>query len=295
VKIDIPKGKYVVAVSGGVDSVVLLDLLSKMAGLDLIVAHLDHGIRQTSANDASFVNDLAKGYGLPFVLGKAHLAPAASEAAARDSRYEFLKATKEKLKADAVVTAHHQDDLIETALLNMLRGTSHSGLVAMINNRQILRPLLNITKGQIIEYAKVQKLRWVEDETNQSDNYLRNRVRKYASNMDQIQKSEILNNISEIESLNKRIGELTKNVSKTVFRGSDVIDRAEFIKLPTPVGNEVLYSWLKGAGIKDIDRRLIERLAMSIKTARPATKSDVKDGYCLAFTVKTAHLSNTLH
>src|SRR5690348_2939142 len=120
----LPKpGNYVVAVSGGVDSVVLLDILSKQPGLKLTIAHFDHGIRNDSYKDRQFVEGLAKKYQLLFVYKEGSLGKA-SEAKAREARYEFLRKAQKDSGSQAIITAHHQDDLLETAILNMLRDSS---------------------------------------------------------------------------------------------------------------------------------------------------------------------------
>jgi tRNA(Ile)-lysidine synthase len=141
-EIVVPKGRYVVAVSGGVDSVVLLDLLTKTNN-QLTVAHFNHGIRQDSAKEEALVKQLAKRYGLEIKIGNGKLGLEASEETARKARYDFLESVRQKHQADAIITAHHQDDLIETALINLLRGTGPHGLIAIAKNPNILRPLLN--------------------------------------------------------------------------------------------------------------------------------------------------------
>ena len=143
-------GKYVVAVSGGVDSVALLHLLLEanderrtMNDEDspssvlrppfrFVVAHFDHGIRKDSAEDRKLVQAMAqKIRGLPFVYDEGRLGPRASEATARLARYTFLRRVLQASGARAIVTAHHQDDLLETAIINLLRGTGRKGLTAL--------------------------------------------------------------------------------------------------------------------------------------------------------------------
>ena len=136
---------YIVAVSGGVDSVVLLDMLSKTQH-KLIVAHVDHGIRgKESAADARFVAALARRYQLPFVSTELHLGAHASEETAREKRYEFLFGEAEKYRA-VVVTAHHRDDIIETFLLNLFHGGKLAAMPPKLRNDEgdltVLRPLL---------------------------------------------------------------------------------------------------------------------------------------------------------
>lgn len=168
--------KYLVAVSGGIDSVVLLDMLVKEAAHELIVAHFDHGIRGDSAADARFVEALAEQYGLLFVGAREELGKDASEELARTQRYRFLGEEALLYKAK-IVTAHHQNDILETIAINLMRGTGWRGL-AVFDGRHVIRPLLNFTKEEIREYALRHKLEWVEDSTNDSDAYLRNRLRR---------------------------------------------------------------------------------------------------------------------
>jgi len=140
--------KYVVAVSGGVDSVVLLDILARINTHQFIVAHFDHGIREDSAADARFVKALADKYELTFVCTREELGMTASEELARTRRYVFLKAVAQKLQAQ-LITAHHLDDLVETVMINKIRGTGWRGL-AVFGDESIRRPLLTMSKQQLI-------------------------------------------------------------------------------------------------------------------------------------------------
>src|SRR5690606_36249858 len=112
-------GHYVVAVSGGVDSMVLLDVLAKKykgrGKTALTVAHFDHGIRQDSAYDRQLVSEMAAAYSLPFVFARGELGAGASEAAARAARYEFLREVQKRAGSRGIITAHHHDDAVETA------------------------------------------------------------------------------------------------------------------------------------------------------------------------------------
>src|SRR5258706_7119460 len=113
-------GLGVVAVSGGADSVALLDLLHGVAperGLTLVVAHVDHGIQMESGKVGKMVRDLAARYGVPFELAELSLGPGTTETAARRARYAWLREMQQHLGALYVVTAHHQDDQIETVVL----------------------------------------------------------------------------------------------------------------------------------------------------------------------------------
>lgn len=162
-KVNWPKpGKYVVAVSGGVDSMALLDLLQAHGDYELVVAHLDHGIRSDSGEDRQLVEQAAEAVGLPFFYKEAKLGAGTSEAAARKVRYAFLNKIKTKQGAAAIITAHHQNDVLETAIINIIRGTGRKGLTSLGSN-EIVRPLLNVSKAALIQYAKKHNLQWRED------------------------------------------------------------------------------------------------------------------------------------
>ncbi len=180
--------KYIVAVSGGVDSVVLLDMMSRVPNHELIVAHFDHGIRSDSAQDAAFVKSLAHSYGHSFETVREELGPKTSEAVARNRRYAFLNQLAAQHNAK-IVTAHHLDDLVETVAINMTRGTGWRGLAVF--DSEVLRPLVDMPKASLIEYAHRHNLAWRADSTNDSDAYLRNRVRRRADSISHQEKREL--------------------------------------------------------------------------------------------------------
>jgi tRNA(Ile)-lysidine synthase len=182
---DLREGDHLlVAVSGGVDSVVLLHLLARLApgaGLALTAAHLDHGLRAESAADAAFVADLCAGLGVPLLAARraVRARPGESpEAAARRVRYRFLQAAARKAGAKALATAHHADDLAETVLMRLLAGAGSAGLAAMARPRPgVLRPLLDHPKADLVAYAERRNLAFREDASNRDPRFDRNRVR----------------------------------------------------------------------------------------------------------------------
>jgi tRNA(Ile)-lysidine synthase len=180
-----PGDGLLVAVSGGVDSVVLLHLLQGLApgaGLRLAAAHLDHGLRGAeSAADAAFVVALCERLNVPLLAARrtVHRRPGESlQAAARRVRYRFLRAAVRRSGARAVATAHHADDLAETVLMRLLAGAGSAGLAAMARPRPgLLRPLLDHPKGDLIAYAEARSLTFREDGSNRDPKYARNRLR----------------------------------------------------------------------------------------------------------------------
>ncbi|MCK5826012.1 MAG: tRNA lysidine(34) synthetase TilS [Desulfuromusa sp.] len=185
----IPSGtsRLLVAVSGGVDSVVLLHLLWSLAeplDLSLQVAHLDHQIRSESSADAKFVQELCLQWDLSCCAECCDVPMLAEqnkislEMAGRQARREFLQRIAEQVNAEQIVLAHHRDDQVETFMLRLLRGSGQSGLAAMQVHQDIWwRPLLNCSRKQILDYARQYQLNWVEDESNCDPVFLRNRLR----------------------------------------------------------------------------------------------------------------------
>lgn len=281
--VSIEPGKYVVAVSGGVDSMVLLDLLRQHPGIDLIVAHFDHGIRDRaeSVMDHQLVQRTAAEHDLPFEYEEGRLGADASEADARTARYDFLRQVQKKYQADAIITAHHQDDLLETAILNMLRGTGRKGLSALTSGHDLLRPLLHISKQEILEYARQHSIQWHEDNTNASDQYLRNYIRLHIMlRLNAEDRARLLGRVSEAATTNPLIDqllliELQKN---TVKEG---VSRRWFAMLPYALSCEVMAAWLRKSDIREFDKKTIERLVVGAKVSEPGKQLDVLAGYWL--------------
>lgn len=264
--------KYLVAVSGGVDSVVLLDMLSKSSHT-IVVAHVDHGIRgDESAADARFVEKLAERYGFSYVSARFDLGEYASEERARNARYGFLSEQAEKSGA-TIVTAHHLEDAIETVAINLQRGTGWRGL-AVMGGEKIARPLLSMTKQQIYDYAVRHRLEWVEDHTNASDAYQRNRIRRRL-NLDLSVDAR-----REVLRLRARQLQLRRDISWETDRilMSQNITRHFMTMLEQGTAVELLGSWLeREAGVRPT-RPQLERTLLSIKTAKPRTTHQVGNG-----------------
>ena len=280
--IKIDPGTYVVAVSGGVDSMALLDMLKGKPGLKLIVAHYDHGIRDDSHVDRQIIQDVVKQRDIPFVYDEGRLGAGTSEEKAREARYKFLHRVRDASGARALITAHHQDDLLETAVHNMLRGTGRRGLVSLRSREHILRPLLHVSKQDLITYAKDQGLVWREDSTNTDLQYRRNYIRhKILPKFSREQKQELLRHIRNIHNLDTEIEkELINHLH--MHPGVSELDRHWFIMLPHPVSREVLSAWLRRHGVRDVTSKTLERLVAAAKTYSPGKRADVDNRYDLA-------------
>lgn len=183
-----PGDRLVVAVSGGADSMALLHLLChtrRELGLQLCIAHYDHHLRPSSVRDRLFVKDAAERLNLPFEteINRRPLPKTGSlEEIARDWRYDFLIRSAVKFKADALVTAHTRDDLAETVLMRMMRGTGLHGLQAILPRRTfrgcvLVRPMLVFSRREVERFNKEQKVKFVTDPSNRSLDFERNKIR----------------------------------------------------------------------------------------------------------------------
>lgn len=180
--------RLLLGVSGGADSVALLRAFHALAGandLTLAVAHLDHALREESADDAGWVCDLAEGLGLACLVERTNLDhfSGTSEERARDARYEFFRFAARQESCRFVLTAHTADDQVETVLHQMLRGSGLRGLSGIPAERSIgqgvklIRPLLNVTRNEILEYLNSLSQNFRVDPTNALRDFTRNRIR----------------------------------------------------------------------------------------------------------------------
>ena len=180
------KSRYLVASSGGLDSTVLIHLCLKLK-LDFGICHVNFQLREKDSDlDQEFLEELAGKYQKPiYVLkenakkyGKQH--QLSTQESAREIRYNWFEQCLKQHKYDYLLTAHHADDDLETYLINSFRGTGIKGLTGIpIKRKQILRPLINFTREEILDFAKSKELHWQEDKSNASDKYLRNVIRHH--------------------------------------------------------------------------------------------------------------------
>ncbi|MFL5494351.1 MAG: tRNA lysidine(34) synthetase TilS, partial [Gemmatimonadales bacterium] len=181
VTLPLTEGRALVAVSGGPDSVVLLDLLRRsidLHRLNLVVAHFDHGINPASAQVALAVKALAESRGFAFECGRGALGISAGETVARAARYAWLETVRVRQGARSVFTAHHADDQIETILMRLLAGSGPAGLAGMGSvSGTLIRPLLPFRREALARYARDAALTVWLDPANRDPQHLRSWVR----------------------------------------------------------------------------------------------------------------------
>lgn len=252
---------------------VLLDVFVRSAEHEIIVAHYDHGIRPESAADARFVAGLCQKYNVSFETERGELGETASEETARRKRYEFLKRISKKYQAQ-LVTAHHLDDLVETTAINLVRGTGWRGLCGM-SDTSIHRPLLGKTKEWVHEYALAHNLEWVEDETNASDAYLRNRLRAKTMCLSISAKRKLLALRNQQLGLAKDISEQSESLR--------TLDRYFLTMIDDEVAFELLRSTLNNFNTS-LTRPQLRQMLHKIKTALPGTILQAGPGVVITFT-----------
>lgn len=274
--------KYVVAVSGGIDSMVLLHKLVHEVMADelgnIIVAHFDHGIRPDSSLDEQFVRAAALRYGLTYVSRRELLGAQTGEALARDRRYAFLREVAQRY-GGVVVTAHHLDDLVETVAINMLRGTGWRGAAPL--DSDIERPLIDETKEELLAYAKKHGVTWREDSTNKSDVYLRNRVRRQLKKMPYDTKREL----RALHARQKEVkSDVRQEIRRLVGEGPEY-GRYFLTQVSTGVAVECLREITQAA----LTRPQLLRLLHAVKVAPAGSTYEAGNGVRIHFT--TRHFS----
>ena len=282
-----PDARYLIGVSGGRDSIALLHWLVNLGYKKLIVCHLNHQLRGRSSDaDARFVEKLAKKYNVDFELGAANVRALARkkkmslETAAREARYSFFSRAAKRRRCHKIFLAHHADDLVETFLLNLIRGAGLTGLGGMrdVSSRQIhgvdltiLRPLLSIWRSDIDKYVRECRLRFREDATNKNLAPTRNRIRnRIIPYLEKILDRNIRQNLwrtatiaaEEENWLDKEVPDLT-NVDLSV---------PKLRALPVALQRRAILKWLRAQNISGVGFEVIERVRLlldpNVRTAK---------------------------
>lgn len=273
-------GRLLVAVSGGVDSMVLLRVLHSLAGvwdLNLCVAHFNHQLRGRSSDlDEKLVRQTGAALGLPVIVESAAVKTFAQksrlsiEMAARKLRHEFLARVARERKIPAIALAHHADDQVELFFLRLLRGSGGEGLAGMkwrgrspMDKRlSLIRPLLNLTKAELEAYATEQKIRFRADATNASLAMPRNRVRhELLPLLRKHYQPGLTKTILRVMDIASAESELAGEEASQWLAGSSL----PFAALPVAIQRRVLQVQLQKLGLP-VDFDLVEQLRVSVNT-----------------------------
>ena len=268
----------IAAVSGGADSVVLLFalyLLKDSLGITLEAAHFNHGLRgEESDRDAAFVRDLCDRYDIPLHLGGARVTAGKKglEAAARDARYAFFATLTGK-----IATAHTADDNAETVLMHLVRGTGLKGLGGISPVRgNLIRPMLGITRGEVMAFLEEYHLTFVEDSSNGTDAFLRNRLRHHVMPLLKAENPRLAENLSAM-ALDLREDEAALE-TMTVWD----MDVAVLRKLHPGVRSRSIAAFLKNNGVREPEARHLALVEALIFSDKPSASADLPGGVTVA-------------
>lgn len=284
-----PRRRYLVGVSGGLDSVVLLHILHQLRYRRLIVVHLNHALRgRASGADAAFVKRLAKRLDLDIesrredVDQRARRDRQSLETAAREARYQFFAEVARRRRCHHLFLAHHADDQVETVIMRLFRGTGSKGLGGMhpVSQRRlqgtaltIVRPLLEIPRETLESYAEAhQEIRFREDASNEDRHFLRNRIRH-----------DLIPHLNACFGRDVRAAML--RLAKQCRAEDDCLDAlvppeahgptlpVKLMRtLPLALQRRTLHRWLQSHGVADIDHSRIEEALKLIEPEASVAK-----------------------
>ena len=290
-----PGERIVVAVSGGADSVCLLDVLcalQKELEMELVVAHYDHGLRPGEDEaETRFVSSLAESFGLHFVTEKAAdtlgSARNFSEDKARRFRYRFFYQVQKETSADKIALGHNLDDQAETVLMRLLRGSGPSGLggIPPVREGRIIRPLIEMKRSEIENYLKSRNLKYVTDSSNRDKSHLRNRVRLELLPLlkdYQPKVIEILGNTADLLRQDEHwLGETARGWlagNATLSReGEIVMEIAALQVLPTALKNRVIRSVIEevGGSLHGVHLRHVDSISEIAQSGKAHARLDL--------------------
>ena len=252
--------KLFLAVSGGLDSMVLLHLLQQLP-YEIAIGHCNFQLRDTESNeDQNFVQNYAHNHKIPFFSTQfdtklfAETHKLSIQVAARELRYQWFYEQLELQQFDYVITAHQADDNIETFLIHLSRGTGIDGLCGIpAQNQLVIRPLLPFSRTTIEAYAKENHLQWREDSSNASDKYLRNKIRHHLVPMLKELNPNFLTAFATTQNHLREVQEFVSDASNLVYqqvareeKDKIYFDVKQLLQLPNY--KSYLYQWLKKYG-----------------------------------------------
>ena len=271
-----PGDTVVCAVSGGADSVALLFalyLLKDKLGITLEAGHFNHQLRgEESDRDEAFVRQLCDRYDIPLHVGSAEVKPGKKglEAAARDARYAFLRGLNGK-----IATAHTADDNAETVLMHLIRGTGLKGLGGITPiHGEVIRPMLNVTRRDVEEFLSEWCLSHIDDSSNESDTFLRNRIRHHVMPLLTAENPRIAENLSQM-ALRLREDEAFLSQQSNF----EILPTVETLKNMHPAQrSRVLETFLKQSGVKEPEDSHISMVEALVFSDKPSARASFPGG-----------------
>lgn len=269
-----PGDKVICAVSGGADSMALLwcmYLLREKLCISLEAAHFNHGLRGgESDEEEAFVRRFCDRFDIPLHVGRGQVQPGKKglEAAARDARYGFFQTLEGK-----VATAHTADDNAETVLLHLVRGTGLKGLGGISPVRgKYIRPMLNVTRRQVLAFLEEYCISHVEDSSNSTDAFLRNRLRHDVLPLLQRENPRIAENLSAMAQ------RLRLDEQLLGCEVGDVLEIATLLQQPEALQNRTAAQFLVRCGVKEPDSSHIALVRALASSDKPSARADLPGG-----------------
>ncbi len=264
--------RVICAVSGGADSVALLFalyLLKEKLGISLSAAHFNHGLRGgESDRDEAFVRDFCHRYDIPLRCGRGMVTPGKKglEAAARDARYAFLQALPGK-----IATAHTADDNAETVLMHLVRGTGLKGLggIAPVRDR-LVRPILGVTRTEVLAFLAEYNLTYVTDSSNETDDFLRNRLRHRVVPLLKQENPRLAENLSQMALRLRQDGDALRQEAQT--------DVAVLKKMHPALRSRALAAFLEQCGVREPEAEHIALTESLVFSTKPSAKANLPGG-----------------
>ena len=246
-------------------------LLAMYAHADIVVVHIDHGTRKSSAEDADFVRQKCQELGVKFYKTKLGLGEGVSEELARKKRYEFLKIIQEK-EGGILCTAHHLDDVLESIAINLIRGTGWRGLTPFYGD-ELVRPFIisKMWKRDVLKFAGEQNICFRQDPTNYEADYLRNRVREKMAELDETARVDIIKLFEKQNELRRKIEKLVAELAKQTVVGKNFHKKELFLVTDEKVVLEVLREICLMHG-HSLTRKQLKDFLAAIRTYAPHKK-----------------------
>jgi len=264
------------AVSGGADSMALLwglYLLREKLNITVQAAHFNHGLRGAESDrDEAHVKAFCDRFDIPLTVGSGQVVPGKKglEAAARDARYAFFESLPGRL-----ATAHTADDNAETVLMHLVRGTGLRGLGGIAPVRgNIIRPMLEITRDQVLAFLEEYHVAYVTDSSNHTDEFLRNRLRHHVMPLLKQENPRLAENLSGM-------AQRLRQDEKALFAGADFsqgLSLAEWKALPAALQNRVIGNFLRHCGVKEPDARHIQLAKTLAFSGDPSARASFPGG-----------------
>lgn len=272
------EAKIVLGVSGGPDSVCMLDVMAKLApkyDLKLLIAHINYGLRgKDSDKDEEFVRELAGKYNLKI----AALNPKnvkVTENNLREIRYEFFEKARRENNFDLIAVAHNEDDQAETFLMRVIRGSGLQGLSAMKYKsgppRRIIRPLLGISRKEILKYLKTHGLKYRTDKTNKESLYFRNKIRnKLIPYLEKNFNPQIKKTISGSVNSIAEDADLLEKIAEEYFQKKKELRTSEILALHPALQRRIILKFIEKIkkDLKDIGAAHIKEILKALKSAK---------------------------